>query len=222
MDYFALLRSYIAGSGKSLSKISEELSEEGISVSKGYISQLQNGKTGNPGSDEMNRALAKVTGGDPEKLLIAAAIQKSPYEIREKMERLTQLRELRAEYTAVSPDMIEVPVINTSMANINECEYIHKSAAADREVFALKVNNDLMIGDFISTGDVAIAVRTNQVDPSSIAVVSINGQEAILCRIKCQGDICVISYSNSKSQPDIIKSEEVSVIGQLIEVRRKY
>lgn len=222
LDYYELLRSYIAKSGKSLSKISEELIAEGISVSKGYISQLQNAKTGNPATEAMNRALAKVTGGDLEKLLFAATLEKAPPEIKEKMDKLIHMRELQAEYNTSTSDFIKINIINPLDTDAHSFEYVHKSVVNMQELFAFKIINDLMIGDFITTNDIAICIRTNEVENDDLVLISIKNRNDVLCRIKCLGEICVISYSNSKIQPEIINSSEVSIIGKIIELRRKY
>lgn len=59
---------------------------------------MQNGKTPNPATDELNRALAEITGGDIEKLLLAAVIERAPEEIKEKFKKLEKLKSLKCEY----------------------------------------------------------------------------------------------------------------------------
>ena len=78
MIYKDLLKSYVEKSGLSLQEIANRItSEYGIGIDKSYISKLQNGKK-DPASDELNKALATVTGGDVNELLTAAYIQKAP------------------------------------------------------------------------------------------------------------------------------------------------
>lgn len=82
--YSELLTSYIKDSGLSLGEISKKmLDEKGVRIDRSYISMLRNNKTKNPASDEINRALAEITGGDPDKLVYAAYIEKAPKELKE-------------------------------------------------------------------------------------------------------------------------------------------
>lgn len=61
------------------------LDEKGVRIDRSYISMLRNNRTKNPASDEINRALAEITGGDPDKLVYAAYIEKAPKELKEKL-----------------------------------------------------------------------------------------------------------------------------------------
>ncbi|MNL22256.1 Helix-turn-helix domain protein [compost metagenome] len=88
MKYSELLSEYIEKSGLTLGEISTKIQEEkGISIDRSYISMLKNNKTKNPASDEINRALAEVTGGDPGELVMAAYYEKAPEEVKNKIER---------------------------------------------------------------------------------------------------------------------------------------
>ncbi|MED1790343.1 S24 family peptidase [Brevibacillus laterosporus] len=81
MTYAEILSSYIEKSGLSLSQISNALKDKGFATDKGYISKLQNNKIP-PAGEELSKALAQVTGGDSEQLIIAGYIEKAPEEIR--------------------------------------------------------------------------------------------------------------------------------------------
>lgn len=76
-----MLRKYIENSGLSLSQIEGKMKQNGLSTNKAYISKLQNG-VAPPAGEEITRALAEVTGGDPEALLLAGHIEKAPEEVR--------------------------------------------------------------------------------------------------------------------------------------------
>jgi SOS regulatory protein LexA len=82
MKYHELLSSYISRSGLSLTQITNALNEKGFSSHKGYISKLQNGKVA-PAGDELNKALAEVLEGDPDKLIWYAYVEKAPDVTRE-------------------------------------------------------------------------------------------------------------------------------------------
>ncbi|ELK39077.1 helix-turn-helix domain-containing protein [Brevibacillus agri] len=82
MNYAELLSQYIKASGLTLGEIVMKLNFKGISIDRSYISKLKNGSKP-PASEEVTRALAEVTGGDPEPLIIAAYKEKAPPEVRE-------------------------------------------------------------------------------------------------------------------------------------------
>jgi hypothetical protein len=65
----------------SLTQITDELKDKGFSSHKGYISKLQNGKLP-PAGEDLNRALADITGGDAQKLIWAAYVEKAPEELK--------------------------------------------------------------------------------------------------------------------------------------------
>lgn len=84
MKYHELLSQYIEKSGLSLGEISLKLSNRGIDISRSYVSKLKTGSKP-PASDELNKALSEVTGGDPVKLIIAGYLEKAPDEFIESM-----------------------------------------------------------------------------------------------------------------------------------------
>lgn len=86
MKYHQLLKQYIENSGLSHREISRRCKEKGTPISQAYISQLAKGDVP-PASDEVNRMLAVVTGGDPDALIIAGYREKAPERIREMLDR---------------------------------------------------------------------------------------------------------------------------------------
>lgn len=82
-SYSELLADYIEESGMLIGEIVKKMSEEkGVQIDRSYISMLKNNKTKNPASDEVNRALAEITGRDPERLIYAAYVEKAPQEFK--------------------------------------------------------------------------------------------------------------------------------------------
>lgn len=65
MRYHELLADAIKGSERSLGWICNKVHQLGVGLTKSYLSQLQNGKTG-PASDDLNKALATVLSKDTE------------------------------------------------------------------------------------------------------------------------------------------------------------
>jgi SOS-response transcriptional repressor LexA len=81
INYAELIKSYINKSGYKLDELSELLKKQGISATKEYLSRLQNGKRP-PASDELNIALAELTGNDPKEIIVSAYIDKAPENIK--------------------------------------------------------------------------------------------------------------------------------------------
>ena len=81
MTYKELLDDYIKKSGLSHREISRRSKEKGMSVSQGYISQLVRGDVPPP-SEEITKVLAEIVGGDPERLIWYAYVEKAPKEIQ--------------------------------------------------------------------------------------------------------------------------------------------
>ncbi len=71
--YYKLLKQYIKNSNLSLTDIAKELNKLGFSKDKSYLSKLQNAKL-TPPEEKLTRAIAKVTGGNPEDLIWCAYI----------------------------------------------------------------------------------------------------------------------------------------------------
>lgn len=81
MQYAELLKNYIKKSGYTLDEISEKLQDKGLTATKQYLSRLQNGKNP-PASEELNRAIAEVTGGNPDSLIMAGYLEKAPESVK--------------------------------------------------------------------------------------------------------------------------------------------
>lgn len=78
MSYSETLNSMIKKSGLSLSQIAIKCKELfSISVDPSYISKLKSGNQA-PASDEVNIAIAKACGGDPDNLVFEAYMEKAP------------------------------------------------------------------------------------------------------------------------------------------------
>lgn len=92
MKYSDLIREYIKKSGLTLDEISEKILSFNQSASKQYLSKLQNGRTP-PASEELNRVIAEITGGNADALLLAAFIEKAPPEVKQLLEEGTKQRE---------------------------------------------------------------------------------------------------------------------------------
>ncbi|WP_276918276.1 LexA family protein [Aneurinibacillus aneurinilyticus] len=95
-NYSELLKSYITNSELSLREISRRCESRGTPVSQAYISKLLKEDVP-PASEDINRALAEVTGGDPDKLVKVAYIERAPLDIKELLQKVENLEELITE-----------------------------------------------------------------------------------------------------------------------------
>lgn len=107
MNYADLLKSYIKQSPYTLDELSEKLEKRGISASLQYLSRLQNGKNP-PASDELNRAIAEITGGDPEELIFAAYLEKVPDELKDYLKFRKNFDESLIEALELSTDLLTI------------------------------------------------------------------------------------------------------------------
>ncbi|MDN4069233.1 hypothetical protein QYF50_15380 [Paenibacillus vini] len=95
MEYGQLVDKYIKDSGLSLGDIAKRMQDEkGIKIDRSYISKLRNDPK-YPASDEINRALAEITGGDPERLVLAAFYQKAPKEAKPSLKFTEHYRQFK-------------------------------------------------------------------------------------------------------------------------------
>lgn len=128
------------------------------------------------------------------------------------------------------PDMIELPIVGTIRAGmpIERIENIEgtfpasKKSVNGHEAFWLRVKGESMAGDEIHDGDLVLVIKTPEVLPSEIAVVAVNGDEATLKRVKCEGDICVLTPSNNSYETQIYPANIIQIIGKTVGFFRNY
>ncbi|QUL57042.1 hypothetical protein KDC22_11530 [Paenibacillus tritici] len=82
MRYAHLLEKYIQKSGLNITQITEQLKDLGIKIDRSYVSKLKSGAIP-PASEDFSRAIAKITGGDPEALVNASVFERAPEVIKE-------------------------------------------------------------------------------------------------------------------------------------------
>ena len=99
---------------------------------------------------------------------------------------------------------------------------VEDSIIRGRSLFGLFVKGDSMIGDGIYDGDTVVVSQQNEVSPSDIAVVAVNGYEATLKRVRCEGEICMLIPSNSLMQPTLVPAKDVHILGKVIQSRRNF
>lgn len=123
-----------------------------------------------------------------------------------------------------------IPILGTIRAGepifMNETiegyDWVEPELLRGRKGFVLIVKGNSMSGDNIYDGYKVVVVLGEDVEPTDIAVVAINGEDATLKRVKYQNDICVLSSSNVGFEPMIYPANEVKVIGKVIRHWKDY
>lgn len=103
---------------------------------------------------------------------------------------------------------------------IESYDLMERSKLRGRKGFMLYAPDDSMSGDGIYRGDRVVVAAQNMTSPKEIAVITTDKQQATLCRIKRQGEICVLIPSNNNMEPQIYPSRFIFTLGKVIEVRR--
>ncbi|MGG4449595.1 LexA family protein [Brevibacillus porteri] len=295
----------------SLAQIIKEMEEKkGVKVDRSYISKLRKNPK-YPASEEINKAFAEVTGGDPDKLIWEGYYETAPHSVKrildkvndfevlvkpliekkllnvefdgyesiggvsqeelnegidyanslefinslDKAEKLELLLDLLTNLAIQNPSqydqyisdldqcnkfqvsedmssysvdkMYKLPVLGTIVAGkpLEFYEYndgytlIDPDLLRGRDGFALRVKGDSMSGDRILDGDVVIVLKQEEVQPHEIAVVTIDGSEATLKRVKRQGDMVMLVSSNPNYEPMLYHSKDIKILGKVVEVK---
>ena len=97
--------------------------------------------------------------------------------------------------------------------------------AGDRDYFALQVTGDSMYPEYIA-GDTVIVRKQSSCDSSDDCVVLINGIDATLKRVYLSDDCIELDsvnkmYGKRRFTMDEIKSLPVTILGVVVELRRK-
>ena len=205
--------------------IRKEIAENLKRLTKGMTQYELSEKTGIPQST-LSGYFAERSAPDPGRVQkIADALNVSKEEIDPRfrlMERKTK-------------ENIRIPVLGKVVAGIPieateeilGYEDITEHMAKTGEYFALRVNGDSMFPN-ICDGDTVIVKKQNCVESGDTAIVLINGNEATCKKIKITDNgITLIGYNLSVYEPRFYSNEEiaslpVSVIGKVVELRRKF
>ena len=145
--------------------------------------------------------------------------------------------ELAATLKVPKPEVITVhlakriPVLGEVAAGVpmyidgNILEWIYTDLNGGSEYFALLIKGDSMEAARIFDGDTVILKRTDIVENGATAVVGVNNEAATLKIFRKEGHIVTLipqSY-NPENIPQIydIRDTQISIFGELIEVRRR-
>lgn len=147
MSYHKMLSAMIKDSGFTLREIVEKCKQEGVSIDQSYISKLQTDAQ-KPASDEVNIALAKVCGVDPDDLLFEAYMEKAPNMIRK---LITQISDFFKQFLSVMsiqqlpPDM--VPIFKQQIESISQRDLIKMILDTDFKEMLEGMSNTMSIKD---------------------------------------------------------------------------
>lgn len=130
-------------------------------------------------------------------------------------------------------ECVKIPILGRVAAgipidaieNIIGYEDIPTAWAKYDEYFALKIKGDSMLPD-ICDGDIVVVRVQPVVDNGQIAIVCINGETATCKRVmRYEKELCLVSinpaYETMRFTPDEVNNLPVTVLGRVIEIRRK-
>lgn len=114
----------------------------------------------------------------------------------------------------------------TAAEYIIDTEEIPQAMAADGEYFGLQVKGDSMEPK-ISNGDVVIVRKQSDADDGDLVIALINGDDAVVKRLKKYEDGIGLISSNPTYAPmyfsnEEIESKPVEIIGKVKELRAKF
>ena len=193
----------------------EDLAKKMGYKDKSSISKIENGKADIPQSKVMAfaRALETTTaylmGVDEEKerpTLPAGAIPVRP--------------------GPMIPVLGEVRCGLPMYAEENVRGYVSYQGNSGERYYALRATGDSMNAAGICDGDTVIVRQQEIVDPDTIAVVCVNGDEATLKRFRQEGDMVFLSPQSYdpkyKVQIYDLKKTPVHIMGRVMEVRKTF
>ena len=94
-------------------------------------------------------------------------------------------------------------------------------APPGKELFALKVSGDSMIGDHILEGDTVI-VESRQTAENGQIIAALIGEEATVKRLEMRPGVLRLLPSNPAYDPIEAKGEDVRILGKVVGLIRSY
>ena len=124
------------------------------------------------------------------------------------------------------PVLGEVRCGRPMYAEENISGYISYQGVSGDQYFALRAVGDSMNAAGICDGDTVIVRRQDAVDPGTIAVVCVNGDEATLKRFRQEGDTVFLSPQSYDPRYQVqvydLKKTPVHIMGRVMEVRKTF
>lgn len=127
-------------------------------------------------------------------------------------------------------EVVQFPILGTIKCGSNGIAYEdfqgyekveRKDIAKGYEYFWLVTSGDSMIGDGIKDGDYALIKKTSEFNNGDICAVIVDGEEGMLKHITKKNGTVILTSSNPE-YPARVLTEDVVVVGKLVEIKRRY
>lgn len=132
------------------------------------------------------------------------------------------------------PQGVKIPVLGTvpagipisAVEDILDYEEIPKSWENQGEFFGLKIKGDSML-PILTDGDIVIVRKQSTADNGDTVIAMVNGDDATCKRYERSNNGIMLIPNNSSYTPAFYTNEEieslpVTVIGKVVELRRKF
>lgn len=177
-------------------------------ISKSYLSLVENGQR-NPKMDKLKQLSMAYEVEYDELLQLAGYIDEVPagaVEIKRSY-HIPVFGKISAGRPLLMNDVLEFRQILSIDENLNVDDY-----------FYLRVSGDSMIGARIHDGDLVLVRKQQEVENGEIAVVSVNGEDATLKRVKKVNGMYMLFADNPAYEPIIIDNERAKIFGKVVKV----
>ena len=132
------------------------------------------------------------------------------------------------------PQGVKIPVLGTvpagipisAVEDILDYEEIPKSWENQGEFFGLKIKGDSML-PILTDGDIVIVRKQSTADNGDTVIAMVNGDDATCKRYERSNNGIMLIPNNSSYTPTFYTNEEiaslpVTIIGKVVELRRKF
>lgn len=132
------------------------------------------------------------------------------------------------------PQGVKIPVLGTvpagipisAVEDILDYEEIPKSWENQGEFFGLKIKGDSML-PILTDGDIVIVRKQSTADNGDTVIAMVNGDDATCKRCERSNNGIMLIPNNSSYTPTFYTNEEiaslpVTIIGKVVELRRKF
>lgn len=186
-------------------------------LSASLISRLENGKRNIPKIDTLKQ--------------LAHGLRISEDEIMEMAGYdLHAISNLNNMIPVEKAEVVQFPILGTIKCGPNGVAYENfqgykkverKDISKGYEYFWLVTSGDSMIGDGIKDGDYALIQKTTEFNNGDICAVIVDGEEGMLKHITKKENTVILTSSNPE-YPARVLTEDVKVVGKLVEIKRRY
>lgn len=198
-------------------------------LSKGYISMLEKGV--NP----RNNKPIVPTLTTLKKLSIGLSMELDELMQLMNSDQLVKLdKESAKKYKPSKRKGVKIPVLGhvaagvpiEAVEDILDYEEITEELARTGNFFCLQIKGDSMLPDF-KTGDVVVVRQQPNAETGDIVIATVNGSNATCKRLQKYNEGIALISSNPVYEPMRYTQEEIqnipiTIIGKVIELRRKY